>query len=55
MDRRPQHLNLSAGARESLVPLLDRPLQRHNLIFQGSNVGGRHPDLDVEGIALTID
>jgi hypothetical protein len=26
MDRHPQRLNLPTGARESLVPLLDRPL-----------------------------
>jgi hypothetical protein len=55
MDRHPKHLNFPTGARESLVPLSDRPLQRHNLIFQGSDVGERHPDLDVEGIALTTD
>jgi hypothetical protein len=55
MDRHPQHLNFPASARESLVPLSDRPLQRHNLIFKGSDTGGRHLDLDVEGIALTTD
>jgi hypothetical protein len=55
MDRRPQHLNFPADTRESLVPLSDHPLQHHNLVFQGSDAGGRHPDLDVEGIALTTD
>jgi hypothetical protein len=55
MDRRPQHLNLPIGARESLVPLSDCPLQHHNLILQGSNVSGRHPDLDIEGVTLTAN
>jgi hypothetical protein len=55
MDRRPQCLNLLTGARESLVPLSDRPLQRHNLILQGSDASGRHPDLDVEGVTLTAN
>jgi hypothetical protein len=55
MDRLPQPLNFPAGARKSLVPLSDCSLQRHNLIFQGSDAGGRHSDLDVEGITLTTD
>jgi hypothetical protein len=40
---------------KSLVPVTDRPPQCHNLVFQGSDAGGHHPDLDVEGIALTAD
>jgi hypothetical protein len=55
MDRHPQRLNLPTGARESLVPLSDHPLQCHNLILQGSDVSRRHPDLDVEGVTLTAD
>jgi hypothetical protein len=55
MERHPQCLNLPSGARESFVPLSDRPHQCHNLILQGSNASERHPDLDVEGIALTAD
>jgi hypothetical protein len=55
MDHRPQCLNLPTGAQESLVPLSDRHLQHHNLILQGSDVSGHHPDLDVEGITLTAN
>jgi hypothetical protein len=55
MDCRPQHLNFPTGARESLIPLSDRPLQRRDLVLQGSDASGRHPDLDVEGVALTAD
>jgi hypothetical protein len=33
VDRRPQCLNLPPGARESLVPLSDHPLQHHNLVL----------------------
>jgi hypothetical protein len=54
-DRRPQHLDLPTGARESLVPLLDCPLQRRDLILQGLDMSGRHPDLDVKGVALATD
>jgi hypothetical protein len=54
-DRRPQRLKLPTGARESIIPLSNRPLQRRNLILQGTTASGRHPDLDVEGVALTTD
>jgi hypothetical protein len=55
MDRCPQRLNLPTGVQESLVPLSDHPLQRRNLVLQGFDTSGRHPDLDVEGVTLTAD
>jgi hypothetical protein len=55
VDGRPQYLDLSTGARESLVPLLDGPLQRHDLVLQGPDVSGHQPDLDIEGIVLAAD
>jgi hypothetical protein len=40
---------------KSLVPITDHPPQCHNLVFQSSDAGEHRPDLDVEGIALTVD
>jgi hypothetical protein len=54
-DSHPQCLDLPTGARESLVPLSDGSLQRRDLVLQGPDVSGRHPDLDVEGITLAAD
>jgi hypothetical protein len=54
-DHRSQRLNLLTGARESLIPLSDCPLQHRDLVLQGSDVSRHHPDLDVEGVMLTAD
>jgi hypothetical protein len=55
VDGRPQRLDLPAGARESLVPFLDGPLQRRDLLGQGLDMGGHYPDLHVEDITLAAD
>jgi hypothetical protein len=55
MDGRPQRLDLSTGARESLVSRLDGLLQCHDLVLQGLKASGHQPDLDVEGITLAAD
>jgi hypothetical protein len=34
---------------------LDGPPQRRDLILQGLDVTGRHPDLDVKGVTLAAD
>jgi hypothetical protein len=52
IDGRPQRLDLSTGARESLIPLLDGSLQCHDLVLQGPDVSGHQANLDVEGITL---
>jgi hypothetical protein len=53
--RRPQRLDLSTGARESLVPLSDRPLQCRDLVLQGLDASGHHPNLDIKGVVLAAD
>jgi hypothetical protein len=52
---RPQRLDLLAGIRESLVPLLDGSTQHRNLVLQGPEASGHLPDLDVEGVTMPTD
>jgi hypothetical protein len=40
---------------KSLIPLSNRPLQRRDLVLQGPDASGHHPDLDIKGIALAAD